>query len=291
MEILKTTTNGDTIKILIEDEPRLKNSNYYYRITSIIVNDVEIKKKGSNENYFEAEFDYTLHNGDEYFGLRVSCETGKQICKILNIEKDSIFISLDDKTQEKFEKELIPKGKKMLEKEKEKERNKILEQDKNLKDDMDVEILVTPSNIYLYFYAIRKSFILTDIEIKLNINEEITSKILEEKNFKTEMDWGDYSIKHRYFLTYKDLKEMMPEIVKKAEQVEKEKKEKIEEKARIKKEKLDELLKKAIAENKKQEVCSWCEPCNNKYAECSLDVIHEYINPNGEFTIERHHTW
>ena len=56
-------------------------------------------------------------------------------------------------------------------------------------------------------------------------------------------------------------------------------------------ERVQNSLKTAQNSGQKQLLEHWLEDCNVPEEECSLDVCYKWINPNGEITITRQHTW
>ncbi|MGL4774558.1 MAG: hypothetical protein ACRC2K_13435 [Clostridium sp.] len=56
-------------------------------------------------------------------------------------------------------------------------------------------------------------------------------------------------------------------------------------------EKYKEQWEQAKKENKDIEIFSYSCPCNDKREECNLDIVTEYITPDGKYKEERQHTW
>lgn len=55
--------------------------------------------------------------------------------------------------------------------------------------------------------------------------------------------------------------------------------------------KINALIQKAKETGERQLVSQWSEECDDKYEECDVDIVQEFVNENGEFSIERSHTY
>jgi len=53
----------------------------------------------------------------------------------------------------------------------------------------------------------------------------------------------------------------------------------------------EELRKKARETGERQLLNSYMEECNDPNEECDIDIICEYITPDGKIVTEKHHTW
>lgn len=118
MEFIKKLSDDRVMKIVIQDNPSIntEKDDYYYKITSIIIDSIEIRK---DKDYTLTKFAYVRCNGKMYFGLDIDKNTGKRIKEILDLESDVFFTILDEEARNIFENRLAPKGEQLLKESKE----------------------------------------------------------------------------------------------------------------------------------------------------------------------------
>lgn len=279
---------GHEIIIDINEEPLINTSDkkFQYKLNEMLIdgNPVTDEKK-----YYYHEFTYKYNGSNKVFCLYFKYEIVETILKKMGIKRNivDIALSLPKEVEEYFINRLNPKGETALAVELKKIEDKILEEDKNISDDTVISMSHHSSNGYKLSTDVSpKSKLLSDIKIKLNTYHKIFSKDIF-KDFQTDYDLGDYSITTYYKLKYSELKKILKDIDLQISDYEAEK----EKKKKEKQDKIDKLKKIAFETNTKQEYSRWSEPCNDPREECDVDIVVEYIMPDGTFKLERTHTW
>lgn len=284
---------GHNVVININEEPLIDtvHRTYRYRLSEIFI-DGEFVEKNKKNNYFYHEFGYKRNNGKKVFALTFEYEIVPILLKKLGVSTNSIkyfSFSLSDEVENYFLTTLNPCGEKALQKSLDEIKNNIIQQDKKICD--DTVIYMTNHSSYGYKISCDESvnsLLLNNISEKLNKYENlrvIHSDIFKE--FQTDYDLGDYSITTYYKLKYSELKKILKDIDLQISDYEAEK----EKKKKEKQDKIDKLKKIAFETNTKQEYSRWSEPCNDPREECDVDIVVEYIMPDGTFKLERTHTW
>lgn len=282
--------NGHTVSIVISDEPIICKSSttieYKYRLDELYI-DNKLIPKGKNGYYFLYDFTYRYNDDKKVFCLFFNYELANEVCKIFNVKKQTIAFILPKEIEDYFINILNPKGEKLLKEELEKIENEINEKDRLIINDTVISISYNTT----YGYSVRtkvspKSKLLSKIENKLKQHKSIKKTNYLEK-YEVDIDYGDYSINIQYELKYSELKEILEMIDNDIKEYEiakalKEKK---------KQEHIYSLKQLAKETGEKQEYNRWSEACNDPKEDCSVDMIYQYIMPDGTFELERQHTW
>ena len=237
---IKYRKQNHLIEIILKDEPQITEGyslgvfGYNYKIESFKI-DGEDMGKENGSRYFEYKFGYNFKGGDKVFCLNLDYSLARKVSVKLGLEeKESISLMLEDDVVKKFEDELIPRAKELIEKAKEKQIEEIKEADNNVSDNSKV---IVSRGCQRYSVIIDgthyHSFLRREIEGKLNIYDD--KKIFD--GFDYEIGSG-YSTD--YHMTYKELKELIltidDEVKEKQIALEKEAKERAEREAKEKEE-------------------------------------------------------
>lgn len=279
---------GHEVIIDINEEPVLDISEkqFQYKLNDILIDG---KPVTDEKKYYYHEFTYKYNGNNKVFCLYFKYKIVKTILKKMGVKTNfkELAMALPKEVEHYFINTLNPKGETALAVELKKIEDKILEEDKKILDDTVISMSHHSSNGYKLSTDVSpKSKLLSDIKIKLNTYHKIFSKDIF-KDFQTDYDLGDYSITTYYELKYSELKKILKDIDLQISDYEAEK----EKKKKEKQDKIDKLKKIAFETNTKQEYSRWSEPCNDPREECDVDIVVEYIMPDGTFKLERFHTW
>ena len=237
---IKYKKQNHLIEIILKDEPQITEGHslgvfgYDYKIESFKIDGEDMGKENGSK-YFEYKFGYNFKGGDKVFCLNLDYSLARKVSVKLGLEeKESISLMLEDDVVKKFEDELIPRAKELIEKAKEKQIEEIKESDNNVSDDSKV---IVSRDYHRYGVIIDgthyHSFLRREIEEKLNIYDD--KKIFD--GFDYEIGSG-YSTDYK--MTYKELKEVIAsiddEVKEKQMALEKEAKERAEREAKEKEE-------------------------------------------------------
>lgn len=173
-----------------------------------------------------------------------------------------------------------------LEKEKEENNKELINLNPMLRVTYNTTYKYNIGTIETSLKKLAENSILKDIKIMMNNNLDVCKNDYFEEYLK-DSDWGDYSISYTYQLTLEQLLNIKNklDILIEEKQIIKAKKE-AERKA-----KKDREIAEAKEKNINIEVGRWTEPCNDPKEECNVDIIIEYVTPNGEYITKRNHTW
>lgn len=157
---------------------------------------------------------------------------------------------------------------------------------KRIEDNIQVKISYQSSlgGYYISDEQKETSNILKDVQKKLNENR-INNDLFKE--FESDVDWGDYSVRYSYHLTMKELLELM----KKVDSIIEEKNKKKLEKKKKEEERVQKLFELAKETGESQIIRRWTEPCNDPYEECDIDEVCIMAMPDGSEKKVRNHTW
>ena len=198
------------IKIELSDEPKVfvNDCSYKYNILSFTIDDVEMGNEKSSVKYYTYSFDYFLKDNEKVFCLYLQQDLAEKVTVALGLEKRSaVSLVMEDDFVKYYEEVLVTRAKKMVEEVKKEEIEKIKEADKNICDDDNVRVNVSCSNKYLVCIdsVDSRSFVSKEIEEKLNIYNDYSILQKFKHTFGT-----SYSVD--YFMTYKELKELIASI-------------------------------------------------------------------------------
>lgn len=209
---------------------------------------------------------------------------------LFKIHSDELVHIMLEKEIEEYYKDII-KPMLILKKEEYKNNEKIEKEKlfKKLYEEINDEEIIDMNYDTSYKFHIssnKENELLFDrIVCKLKASDNYFTEELEP--YKTDFDWGDYTMTTYYKVPVKIIKN----IYEKALNILKEKEDK-EKLIEIKRqEKINSFIQKAKETGVKQEYSRWCEPCNDKNEECSMDLVIQYIDGNGNFSYEREHTY
>lgn len=174
----------------------------------------------------------------------------------------------------------------------EQKKKQIVKEEKEKRDQEKLEALTDDSELKLVWEHDFKSVIgffdhpyfdggLEKIrKSKMEISEALGRKA-------DEVDFGDYSIKETFYITFAEFKKIVAEAEKKNAEIDTEKSEK----QRRENEKIAKKFKSAKETGHPVELYRMTDACDNPNEECDLDIIVTYAMPDGTRETKRSHTW
>lgn len=233
-----------------------------------------------------------VNKGKAYKGFEFRGEAASKIGKIVinDSKMDRMTLTIEDERFDKMIEEFIARK----EIEHQEQIDLWNEEIRNLKDDEIVYIEIHSSygasiSIENHDNIEKKYCDLNEMENKINKAEKIDyRKTMDFINpYLTGGDYGDYSSWSYYKMTVAEFKELLNL----ADNITAEKVRKDEEKEARRIEHRNELIRIAKETGEKQLTGQWSEPCNDRNEECNVDICYQYIDGDGNYSIERQHTW
>ena len=227
---------------------------------------------------------YTYVDRQQGFdGYRVSEDGFKRLfpdVKPKGKGRGSVLVTNDDapKVREKAE-ELL----------KEYREEKLQEASERLTDETEIKLVLSTSYSFITVKDIEYADELDEFKEGVKLFEQIMDideieSILGRKH--DEFEYGDYSITHKFYMTYGEFQKLFEAAKQKKSEIEKEKQEQVEKKQK----EIDEKFKQARETGEKVELERWHEKCDDLSIECSLDIVILYAMPDGSTKTERVHT-
>lgn len=185
----------------------------------------------------------------------------------------------------------IPKVKEKAEALLKEYREEMLKEARNkLTDETEIKLIMDTSHSFVTVKDIEYADELDEFKEGIKLIEETMDiedieSALDRKH--DEFEYGDYSITHKFYMTYGEFQKLFEAAKQKKSEIEKEKQER---EAQRQKE-IAEKFKQARETGKKVELERWSAECDDPSADCDLDIIVEYAMPDGTTKIERYHTY
>ena len=167
---------------------------------------------------------------------------------------------------------------------------KLKEARERLTDETEIKLILSTSHSFVIVKDIENADELDEFKEGVKLFEQIMDideieSILGRKH--DEFEYGDYSITHKFYMTYGEFQKLFEAAKQKKSEIEKEKQEQVEKKQK----EIDEKFKQARETGEKVELERWHEKCSDPSEECSLDIVVIYAMPDGTTKIERYHTY
>lgn len=216
------------------------------------------------------------------YGYRVSEDGFKRLFPDVKLKgKGSVLLTNDNapKVREKAE-ELL----------KEYREEKLQEARERLTDETEIKLVLSTSYSFITVKDIEYADELDEFKEGVKLFEQIMDideieSILGRKH--NEFEYGDYSITHKFYMTYGEFKKLIEAAKQKKAEIEKKRQEEVEKKQK----EIDEKFKQARETGEKVELERWHEDCNDPSEECNLDIVVIYAMPDGSTKTERVHTY